>query len=73
MFGESPRELAADRGFHLTGQDEGLHEKGIEHVSIPVKGNKTAMRKRTERSSWFRRLQRWRAGGEGMAAQVDNI
>jgi IS5 family transposase len=64
VFGKAPRELAADRGFHLTGQDEGLRERGIEHVSIPVKGNKTDMRKRTERSAWFRRLQRWRAGGE---------
>jgi len=64
IFGEAPRELAADRGFHLTGQDEGLHEQGIVHVSIPVKGNKTPLRKRTERSAWFRRLQRWRAGGE---------
>jgi len=64
LFGKAPRELAADRGFTLAGQDEGLLERGIEHVSIPVKGNKTAMRKRTERSAWFRRLQRWRAGGE---------
>jgi hypothetical protein len=23
------------------------------------------MRERTEKSAWFRRLQRWRAGGEG--------
>ena len=64
IFGKAPRELAGDRGFHNTGQDEGLHERGVEHVSIPVKGKKTAMRKRTERSAWFRRLQRWRAGGE---------
>lgn len=64
VFGKAPRELAADRGFHLGGQDEGLHERGVAHVSIPVKGNKTGMRKRVERSAWFRRLQRWRAGGE---------
>lgn len=64
MFGVAPRELAADRGFHLSGQDEELHGRGIVHVSIPVKGNKTPLRKRTERSAWFRRLQRWRAGGE---------
>ncbi len=65
LFGRDPTELAADRGFYKAGQDELLHERGIKHVSIPVKGNKNACRQRTERSSWFRRLQRWRAGGEG--------
>lgn len=64
IFGTVPKELAADRGFHSPDGDKRLHERGIEHVSIPVKGNKNGMRKRTERSSWFRRLQRWRAGGE---------
>jgi IS5 family transposase len=64
IFSFVPKELAADRGFHSPDGDDRLHERGITHVSIPVKGNKTGMRARTERSSWFRRLQRWRAGGE---------
>jgi len=64
IFGGVPKELAADRGFHSADGDDRLHERGVEHVSIPVKGNKSGMRKRTERCSWFRRLQRWRAGGE---------
>jgi len=64
IFGCVPKEVAADRGFHSSDGDDRLHERGIKHVSIPVKGNKTDMRRRTERSSWFRRLQRWRAGGE---------
>jgi len=64
IFGKPPKELAADRGFHRPGQDGGLHDRGIERVSIPIKGNKMPERRRTERSAWFRRLQRWRAGGE---------
>ena len=40
-------------------------ERGIQHVSIPIKGKQSPMRERTEKSAWFRRLQRWRAGGEG--------
>jgi len=64
IFGHVPRDVATDRGFHLPDVDARLHERGVEHVSIPVKGNKSAMRQRTERSGWFRRLQRWRAGGE---------
>jgi IS5 family transposase len=64
IFGEAPAELAADRGFYQSEQQEELKERGIKHVSIPVKGSKDGMEKRRERSAWFRRLQRWRAGGE---------
>lgn len=65
IFGHDPTDVAADRGFHAAGQDERLHERGIKHVSIPVKGNKDGLRQRTEKSAWFKRLQSWRAGGEG--------
>lgn len=64
IFGSVPEELATDRGFYSPGQDDRLHERGVKHVSIPVRGNKSPLRKRIERSAWFRRLQRWRAGGE---------
>jgi IS5 family transposase len=65
LFGHNPTDLAADRGFHLAGQDEELHERGVKHVSIPVKGTKDGRRERTEKSAWFRSLQGWRAAGEG--------
>ena len=65
IFGHDPNDVAADRGFHAAGQEERLHERGIKHVSIPVKGNKDGSRQRTEKSAWFKRLQGWRAGGEG--------
>lgn len=65
IFGHVPRELAGDRGFYISGQNVLLKERGVDHVSIPVKGKCDPMRERTEKSAWFRRLQRWRAGGEG--------
>lgn len=64
IFGRCPKELAADRGFYKRGIDGALQERGVELVSIPAQGSKTAMRQRTERGSWFRRLQRWRVAGE---------
>jgi len=64
IFGHAPMQVAADRGFHKAGQDDRLHEMGVKSVSIPVRGNKDGHRRRTEKSRWFRRLQRWRAGGE---------
>jgi IS5 family transposase len=65
IFGHVPKELAGDRGFYAPGQDDLLKEQDVQHVSIPVKGGKSPMRERTEKSAWFRRLQRWRSGGEG--------
>ena len=65
IFGHDPTDVAGDRGFHAPGQDEELHQRGIARVSIPVKGNKDGRRQRTEKSAWFRGLQRWRAAGEG--------
>lgn len=65
IFGQVPKELSGDRGFHAPEQDKPLKERGIQHVSIPVKGKRNPMRERTEKSAWFKRLQRWRAAGEG--------
>ena len=42
-----------------------LKELGVEHCSLPKTGPKTEAEQATERSFWFRRLQRFRAGGEG--------
>lgn len=64
IFGECPKRLAADRGFFVPGNDEKLHARRIRQVSIPAQGRKSALRERTERSGWFRRLQRWRVAGE---------
>ncbi|MDI6825429.1 MAG: transposase [Bacillota bacterium] len=65
QFARPPKELAADRGFSNRRQERELEERGIEHVCIPYRGNKSAARKVFERQAWFRRLAGWRAGCEG--------
>lgn len=65
LFGHDPTDVAGDRGFHLAGQDKDLHVRGIQNVSIPVKGKRSGRRERTEKSNWFKGLQAWRSGGEG--------
>lgn len=65
QFGRPPKELAADRGFSNRRQERELQGRGVEHVCIPYRGNKSAARKVFERQAWFRRLARWRAGCEG--------
>lgn len=68
-FGHEPAEVATDRGFWSTEHDQTLRTNDdgtvrIPHVSIPQRGGKTPERTAFERTVTFRRLQRWRAGGE---------
>lgn len=68
-FGHDPAEVATDRGCWSEENDRTLrwNEDGTEripHVSVPARGKKTMERTAFERTHTFRRLQRWRAGGE---------
>jgi transposase, IS5 family len=63
--GKVPREVAVDRGMASEANDLALQTLGVEHRSLPKTGKKDAAEQAREASSWFRRLQRFRAGGEG--------
>lgn len=63
--GTVPKEVATDRGMARASNVTALKELGVEHGSLPKTGPKTEAEQATERSFWFRRLQRFRAGGEG--------
>lgn len=57
-------EFAADRGFHSNEDEAGLEALGIKHVAIPKPGKCSAKRQEIEGAFWFKRLRRWRSGGE---------
>ncbi len=63
--GKVPREVATDRGMASETNDLALQTLGVEHRSLPKTGKKDAAEQAREATSWFRRLQRFRAGGEG--------
>lgn len=63
-LGKTPKEVATDRGFSSKDNEQKLKDKGVKRISLPFKGKKSAARKIHEKQSWFKRLQRWRAGGE---------
>lgn len=64
IFGHAPKELATDRGFwNSKGQDD-LRERGVQKISIPAKGLLSSKQSTIQHYPWFKRLQRWRAGGE---------
>ncbi|MDE3077616.1 MAG: ISNCY family transposase [Chloroflexota bacterium] len=62
--GRVPKEVAVDRGMASAGNDRALARLGVVHRSLPKTGQKNAVEHAKERSAWFRRLQRFRAGGE---------
>jgi IS5 family transposase len=63
-FGHYPDELATDRGFKDQETQERLSKK-IDHISIPARGyNKDPVQQSRQKTQWFWRLQRWRAGAE---------
>lgn len=63
-FGRPPRAVAGDRGFGSAENERILKEKGVKQCSLPRKGKISKSRKEYQSRSGFKRLQRWRAGGE---------
>jgi transposase, IS5 family len=63
--GTVPKAIATDRGMARPTNEQALLKLGAERCSLPKTGRKTAAEHAKERSRWFRRLQRFRAGGEG--------
>ncbi|MCK4881817.1 MAG: ISNCY family transposase, partial [Candidatus Omnitrophica bacterium] len=63
VFNKPPDEVATDRGFS-SAENEAKLKETIRRVSMPKRGKLDAERKQYQKQHWFRRLQRFRAGGE---------
>ena len=68
QFGRAPEELAGDRRFHHA--EAVAREKGIERIALPKPGARNLLRRALERSRWFKRLVRFRAGIEGVISTL---
>lgn len=64
VVGQVPREVAGDRGMGSPANEAALQAMGVVHCSLPKSGSRTAAERDKEKRPWFRRLQRFRAGGE---------
>lgn len=69
IFRRAPREAAMDRGYWDQDTVADLEQAGL-FVAIPKRGKKSAARQTIEHQHRFRRLERWRAGGEGRIGLV---
>ena len=65
-----PEGVATDRGFWSSGNESALKDLGVRKISLSYKGKRSRSRAERERQSWFRRLQRWRAGQEGTISEL---
>ncbi|MDK2854994.1 MAG: hypothetical protein PWQ86_207 [Bacillota bacterium] len=65
VFHRPPLAVSTDRGFYSKDNEKMLRGKCVRQFAIPKPGKLSAERKQLESSPWFKRLQKWRAGGEG--------
>ena len=56
--------MADDRGFYSQANKDWLKDSGVRQVSIPKREKVGEDRRRYQKQSWFKRLQRFRAGIE---------
>jgi IS5 family transposase len=64
-FGKPPHLVAGDRGVYSADNEERAQQLGVKRVVIPYAGRASPPRVAQERSAWFRRGFRFRAGIEG--------
>jgi IS5 family transposase len=64
-FGKPPHLLAADRGVYSTANEAVAQQARIPRIVIPYAGKAPPARVALERTAWFRRGLRFRAGIEG--------
>jgi IS5 family transposase len=64
-FGKPPHLVAGDRGVYSADNEPQAQPRGVKRVVIPYAGRASPPRVEQERSPWFRRGFRFRAGMEG--------
>jgi IS5 family transposase len=65
QFGRAPNLVAGDRGCYSEANEQKARDLGVQRISLPKRGYKSASRKVYEKQRWFKTGQRFRAGSEG--------
>ncbi len=66
QYGKAPWALAGDRRFFSADNETAAYGSGVKRVSVCKPGYRSKERKKIEKQGWFKRLQRYRAGIEGL-------
>lgn len=66
QYGQAPWALAGDRRFFSADNEKAAYDSGVKRVSICKPGYRSEDRQKIEKQRWFKHLQRYRAGIEGL-------
>jgi IS5 family transposase len=64
LFRKRLKAVAADRGFYSQANEDWLKDSWVKQAGIPKRGKLGKERRSYQKQSWFKRLQRFRAGIE---------
>jgi IS5 family transposase len=70
QYGRVPDELSADRRYFSADNESSAYQAGVKRVSICKPGYRSKERRQLEKERWFKRLQRFRAGIEGIISAL---
>ena len=70
QYGQAPKSLCADRRFFSAENEKKAYQSGVEKVSICKPGYRSHDREQIEKERWFKTLQRFRAGIEGIISAL---
>jgi IS5 family transposase len=70
QFGRAPHGICADRRFFSEDNEAMAYREGIKQVSICKPGYRSKQRKQIEKERWFKNLQKFRAGIEGIISTL---
>jgi len=65
VFKRVPEKLVTDRRYFSSDNEETAKEKGVKQIAFPKPGYLSQVRKSIQKSPWFKKLMKWRAGIEG--------
>ena len=70
QYGYAPDELCGDRRFFSLDNEQLAYQEDVKKVSICKPGYRSKERKQIEKERWFKTLQRFRAGIEGIISAL---
>ena len=70
QYGRGHKALSADRRFFSADNESKARQYGVERISINKPGYRSKARRQLEKERWFKDLQRFRAGIEGIISAL---
>ena len=66
QYGKAPFHVAMDRRYFSQANEDLAYKKGVRRVSVCKPGHRSKERRKLEKERWFKKLQKFRAGIEGI-------